>query len=597
MGAVPKVVGLKTLQRHLHQTQRALEQARATITTLEAQRHELAKENELLRAELDRYRKLLDERAPHRPERVAPNTLQLAFAEVVQTLGADLLQANDAATADPLSTTPPLSPPAQPPRNPPRPRHRHGRRALDLSKLPVETVIVTPEEVRVAEGVGFERIGAETSARLAFRPGAFLHLRVVREKYKRVERVVSPDPTPSNVPVDATVAQGDVNAIEAPEPDTQIVIAPVPDSLWPGLMADASAIAHHMVAKYDDLLPLHRQQGISARHGFEIPRSTQAGWLRAVHTFMSKVVTAMIAEAERTAHCIATDATGVRVRVRGQRECATWHVFVLLADQDHIVFKYSPTHDAPTARAMVGAFKGYLHVDAASIYESLFLERRLIEVACWAHLRRYVWKSLASEPHRATAWLAIIAQLYEVHRATLALPLPARTYERARQAAPILDLMEAWLVRETPTVEPRTPLRAAVTYYQNQKLALHRFLEDGSLRLDNNRAEGSLRRLVLGQENWVRFQNEVGVQWFCTFRSLIASCHLHALNPEIYVEQLLRLLPHWPHRRVLELSPRYWGQTLRQMTDAQRQILTPSWGNATTPDAAVRRPPVIALTG
>ena len=93
----------------------------------------------------------------------------------------------------------------------------------------------------------------------------------------------------------------------------------------------------------------------------------------------------------------------------------------------------------------------------------------------------------------------------------------------------------------------------------------------------------------------MRFQNETGVKWFCAFRSLIASCHLHALNPQIYLEQVMRLLPHWPRARTLDLSPRYWRQTVATLTESQREIITPSWGSAATPDAAVLQRPLVTL--
>ena len=538
------------------------------------QRRELVKENELLRADLARYKKQLDDRAPHRPERIAPDVMQLAFEQVLKTLGAETSAANESGSQEPPEA--PLAAPTPPsePRGPRR--HKHGRRALNLSGLPVQTVIEKPAEVREAGGVGFELIGTESSDRIAFRPGAYLRLQVIREKYKRVG--------PQTCGDEAT----------AP-PDTAVLIAPVPASLWPGVMADPSVVAQHIEAKYDDLLPLNRQQTISARAGFALPRSTMCGWLGQVAPMMVRVVDAMMVDAKAHSHCIATDATGVRVRIKGERECAHWHVFVFLGDHEHVVFRYSPVHNGPTIRKMLAGYEGYLLLDAAPIYDALF-GPEVIEVGCWQHLRRYIWKSLPSEPVRATEWLAIVNRLFEVDRETKALSSLERTTERCRQSIPILELMEQWLVREKPKIEARTPLRAAVTYYENQKAALHRFLGDGALRLDNNESENALRKLVLGLENWQWFANEAGLSWYCTFRSLIASCRLHGLNAQIYLEQLIRLIRHWPTREMLALSPKYWRRTVSTLTPEQRAIISPSWGNAPSPDAAFLRPP-LAVAG
>lgn len=171
----------------------------------------------------------------------------------------------------------------------------------------------------------------------------------------------------------------------------------------------------------------------------------------------------------------------------------------------------------------------------------------------------------------------MIAKLFEVQRESLSVPMPERTTWRAARARTPLRLLDAWVNRERDTIDARTPLRAAVTYYDNQREALWRFLDDGRLRLDNNLSEGQLRRLVLGRANWGFFMNTTGVRWFTTFRSLIASCRLHGLNPQTYLEAVLRLAPHWPVTRMLELSPMRWTQTLATLTETQRAALVPPW--------------------
>jgi transposase len=112
-----------------------------------------------------------------------------------------------------------------------------------------------------------------------------------------------------------------------------------------------------------------------------------------------------------------------------------------------------------------------------------------------------------------------------------------------------------------------------VTYFTNQEDALRRFLGDGRIPIHNNDSERELRALVIGLNNWLYFANETGLKWFTTYRSLIASCLLHKLNPEEYLEQMLRLAPHWPVTRVLELAPKYWRLTVAGLNERQRAIL------------------------
>jgi hypothetical protein len=143
-----------------------------------------------------------------------------------------------------------------------------------------------------------------------------------------------------------------------------------------------------------------------------------------------------------------------------------------------------------------------------------------------------------------------------------------------------LKLFDDWLDRHRAHVDPRSPLRAAITYADNQRGELRRFLEDGRLRIDNNVCEGQLRNLVLGLNNWQRFETPNGLRWYTVFRSLIASCQLHDLCPQRYLECVLRLAPHWPKRRMLELAPKYWRATAARLTPEQQAIVRPSWSAA-----------------
>jgi transposase len=352
--------------------------------------------------------------------------------------------------------------------------------------------------------------------------------------------------------------------VKADEQPRRIVRAELPPSVWPRTMADPSAIAELILAKYDMSLPLHRQERASPRLGFYLPRSTQCGWLSEANGYLYRIVDAMMIEARATAHCIATDATTAPIRQLG--ECGSWHLFVFIADQDHIVFRAVPEHTSAAIVGLLSGFKGRLLSDASSVYDVLHREHGVLAFFCWAHLRRYFWRSRDTDPARAHEALAIIAKLFEVERDTADIPMPAKTVERARRATPILAMFDAWIERVRPGVEPRTPLAAALTYYDNQREGLRRFLDDGRVRIDNNLCEQQLRNLVLGRRNWTFFVNPNGLRWYAVFRSLIASCALHGLEPGRYLEEILRLAPHWPLHRMLDLSPRYWSATRAALT-------------------------------
>ena len=558
---------------------------------LRVQLREALKLIELQKADLGRYKATCESLEPNQPERVPAQDLQLAFARVLESLR-DTSAANDMRAIGDAETPPEpaasgdtqvADEPAKPGEGSAPPektkgrwkkrRHAHGRRRLDLTNLPVETLTIDPEEVRKSGGKGWKHIGDEVAERIAFKPGSYIRLRIVRRKWARIETAIASGDGGTTTDVEAPAAAAEIPATALP----RVIVAPLPEGVWSHGMADPSAIAQVVESKYDDSQPLHRHERISIRQGFALPRSTQCGWLGAAYDVSYRVVDAMFEEAKARAFCIATDATGAPVRPRNKGPCEDWHVFVFIADRDHVVFRYAQEHSGPTIESFLKGFQGYLLADAAPIYDVLYRDHDILEVCCWFHARRYFWRALESDRERALEALALIGKLFEVERSCRDVPMPGRTQERAEKAAPVLALFDAWIERHREHVDPRGPLDTAIGYYENQRDALRRFLEDGRLRLDNNISEGALRNLVLGRHNWNWFANETGLRWYTTFRSLIASCALHGLNAQDYLEQLLRLAPHWPVTRVLELAPKYWARTLARLDDHQRAILVRPW--------------------
>lgn len=547
------------LRADLEAARRRIAEVEAEAASLRAQLRETLKLVELQKADLDRLRAEQERSRPNQPERAPANELQLALDRVVATFG-DLPAANDT----PASGTPAKLEGAEAPApstegsepkggKQAKRRHKHGRRRLDLTQLPVETIYVDPDEVRAVGGQGFKHIDDEVAERIAHKPAQYVRLRVVRRKYVSIEQ-------------DAATASPDASPV---------LVAPLPGNIWPRTMADPSAIAHIILSKYDDSLPLHRQERISRRNGFVVPRSTQCGWLGAAYSVYYRVVDAMFAEAKALAFCIATDATTVPLRAPG--ECATWTVFVFIADHDHIVFRYHEKNNHVVVGDLLRGFRGHLLADAAPVYDALYRGGEVTEHVCWFHCRRYFWKAIETEREPAMEALAIIGKLFEADRGCREIQMPARTEARAKATRPFLALFDKWVDSHRDRVDPGGRLDKAIGYYDNQREALHRFLADGRIRLDNNISESELRNVILGVNNWTFFAKETGLKWYTTFRSLIASCRLHGLNPQDYLEQLLRLGPHWPITRMLELAPKYWARTIAGLDAHHRALLVRPW--------------------
>jgi transposase len=573
----------------------ALHTAEARISELEGELcalRELFEENtrttELLEEELKRYRYAYNVGQPNCPERVPRDQLQLAFERVLAYVppandlaGGDTGSLDEAEAAavgsDTSGTGPERSPPPKGNHNPRGKRSGHGRRNPDLSNLRVEEARVDPLEV-IANPALFKCIGEETSSRVGYRAACYVRLVLVRTKWvliaskgavsEAAAEEVAAEPTP-----------------EAAAPSaTTVHIAPLPPSVLPHVMADPSAIANVIVSKYDDVLPLHRQERISARHGFTLPRSTQCGWLAVAFTLLYRIVLAMFDEAKAQAFCIATDATGAPVQKAGG--CYRWHVFTFIADNGHIVFRWVNEHSGKAISNLLFGFRGHLLSDASPIYNVLYREFGTIAVFCWAHVRRAFWRALPTDKDLATEALSIISKLFEVERQCALIAMPERTRVRAERARPLLELFDAWITLQKVRQDIGEPLQKAIGYYLNQRDGLRRFLDDGRLPIHNNGSEGQLRNLAQGRDNWRYFLNRTGLNWYTTFRSLIASCHLHGINPQTYLEEILRLAPHWPATQMLQLSPKYWPQTRAALSAAQLDCLRSPWDKAASVTAA-----------
>lgn len=412
-----------------------------------------------------------------------------------------------------------------------------GRKPLP-EKLPRIEVQVVPLEVQKAGLDAYECIGVDESETVERRPASIVVVRTIRPKYVAKEKL-------------ANLAVGESTPVlQAPALEL-----PIPRGLaGPGLLADT------IVKRWQDHLPLHRMERIYGRDGLPLARSTICGWHEAVAGLTAPLVEAMFDDARRTAPYLCTDATGVLVQ--DIEKCRRAHFFVVVAPGKHVLFRYTTTHDAKAVDRVLCDYRGFLVADAHSVYEHLYEDGTVIEVACWAHARRYVFKSLETDGPRARHALSLIQALFKLEREYAKDPPEEKLRRRQLEAKPIVDAFFRWCDEESLKVLDETPISKAIGYARNQREALQRFLTDGRLPIHNNHSENALRREALGRRNWLFVGNDDGGETNATLVTLLASCQLHNLEPLGYLRDLLCLLPGWPQTRVLELAPAYWAKTL-----------------------------------
>jgi transposase len=521
------------------------------------ERDEYRKLYELAQIELERTRRHL---FGQKAERVDPAQTQLALDAVVQTIR------DSASNGEPASSSPNQSeangsqgngapPPAVPPANPPKTKERkhtpHGRQKLP-EHLEVVEIVIAPPEISGESAESLVRIGEDVSETLEWRAASMVRVRIVRPKF----------------------------AFKG-EPERGVISMPAPDAPLRRSMGGPGLIAHVLTSKYADHLPLHRQEKIYARYGVSLARSTMCNWVEESTSLLKYIVEAM-AEDARNAHCIAIDATGVLVQAK--EKCRRGHFWVMIADRDHVLFRFTPRHVQDGPKEFLRGYKGYVLADASNVYERLYQDEDVTEVGCWAHCRRYFYDALSSDKERALAAIGFIGQIYEIDNDIKKKDLAptARTEERRKRSKPILETFRIWLEIEHLTALPKSPIGKAIAYALNHWVPLNRFLDDGRLRLDNNRSELELRRQAVGRKNWLFCGNDDGAEWNAIAVSLIASCELHGIEPWAYLRDVLILLPDWPKGRILELAPKFWKQTLEN-SDARKLLDESIWSRLHRP--------------
>jgi transposase len=272
-----------------------------------------------------------------------------------------------------------------------------GRKPLP-ENLPRVEIEVLPDEVQ-REGLdAFERIGQDVSETVERRPGSLVVVRVCRPKFVRKDRERCAE--------------------------TRVVIAPVPELPIERALPGPGMLADGIVRRWQDHLPLNRLEQIYAREGLPLARSTICGWHIESAALARPLVQAMWLDAWRAPY-LCTDATGVLVQAK--EKYRRGHFGVVVVPEQHVLYAYSPTHDSEAVDRILAGYKGYLVADAHSVYDHLYRTGRVIEVACHAHLRRYFFKSVESDPERARRrWRSLASCFVSSARSQMRRPESAR---------------------------------------------------------------------------------------------------------------------------------------------------------------------------
>lgn len=421
-------------------------------------------------------------------------------------------------------------------------RRRRGPRRPLPEHLPRE--IVRHEPPSCCAACGGDRlsvIGEDSREVLEFVPAHFKVIVHVRPKVScRACEAVAQEPAPS-VPLDRALP-------------------------GPGLLA------HVLVAKFCDHLPLYRQSEIYARSGLELHRGLLAEWMGRTAFHLEPLAEA-IGRHVRAGASLHADDTPVPVLDPGRGKTKTGRLWTLVRDErpwggpapPAAFYLYSPDRKSEHAAALLSGCGSFLHADAYTGFEKLYApdpntgQARLTEVACWAHARRKLYEEhQANGSAAAGEALARMAELFAIE-ADIAGRSPARRLaERQARSIQKLDDLKAFLDGTLAKISRKGALAGAIRYATTRWDALARFTGDGRLEMTNNAAERAIRPLALGRKNYLFAGSDAGGERAAVFYTLITTARLNGLDPEAWLTDVIDRIADHPNKRIGELLPWNW---------------------------------------
>jgi transposase len=425
-----------------------------------------------------------------------------------------------------------------------RKRHHtpHGRGELP-AHLPREilTVDAPDAEKFLPDGTPRPLIGHEDTERIAYEPGRIFVKVTRRLKYG----------SPMG------------------QEENGVIIAPVPETLVPKCIADESLMAHLIVSKFDDHLPLNRLEHILARSGIDLSRQTMCDVTLACGEAVHALIDAMVREMFLT-KLVHNDDTPVdmqdykvgKPRGKQTRETRLWVTTVAPREGPWTIFDFTNGRSTDGPRKFFATYAGRIVCDAYTSYDILGRERDdLILIGCWAHVRRYFLKAHhGGYPREGAEFIAMIRELYQVEQSLVDTVLPpeatpaqrveARNRDNARRlevrqslAVPVLARIRARLDELMPGTPPKGDLAKALNYTRNIWDRLTAYTTDGRLPIDNNPVEQMIRPIAVGRNNWLFFGSERGGRAAANLMSLIATCKRAKVEPFAYLCDVFRRLP------------------------------------------------------
>jgi transposase len=417
----------------------------------------------------------------------------------------------------------------------------HGRSPLPASLPRVEVILEPAEDTR-----GMKRIGEEITEVLEYKSATFFVYRYIRPKYARPEAEAA-EQAPGAEPPPAAAA---------------ILIAPLPALPIEKGVPGPALLAHLVVSKTVDHLPLYRLMKIFERQALKINDSTLGGWFSAATNLMKPLYEAQKRLILANSY-IQVDETTIKVLENEQKgKTHRGYMWVYYTPTEKMaLFDYRSGRGRAGPGELLAHFQGTIQSDGYVVYE-MFEKRKGITLGgCMAHARRKFDEAKSNDQERASHVLTKIQALYAIERQAREQNLnhAGRLSLRQQHARPIFDELEKYLNDELLRVLPKSPIGAAIAYTLHRWKKLEQYLFDGALEIDNNLVENAIRPVAIGRKNYLFAGNDEAARRLAMLYTFMASCKVNNINPELWLGEVFVRLPAHPVNQIEELLPHRWA--------------------------------------
>ena len=329
----------------------------------------------------------------------------------------------------------------------------------------------------------------------------------------------------------------------------------------------AGLLAHVLISKYADHLPLYRQSQIFEREGIDLDRSTLCDWVGKATALLEPLADA-IGRHVLSGPAIFADDTPLKMQAPGNGRTKTARIWTYVRDERPWLgpdppaawYQFTVDRKGEHPAQHLNGFEGWMHADGYAGFNELYRSGSIREVACMAHIRRKFVDVFQSESSViAEEAIKRIAGLYAVEKAGRGRPPDKRVQLRQDRARPILDDLEGWLHAQLPRISGKSELAKAIRYALARMKKLRPYLDHGFLEIDNNTAERAMKPVAIGRKNYLFVGSEGGGKAAATAYTLIETAKLNGVDPQAWLTHVLGGIADHKITRLDELMP--WRYT------------------------------------